>query len=78
MNYEKELQAHAPRVTEVKTFESYNWLMKVIDSCTNTCHVKLCDSMINSFHKLHGRWDLTKKLIAALWDKHDKVLIDIP
>lgn len=78
MNYEKELQAHAPRVTDAKAFDSYNWLIKVIDSCENTLHVKMCDSMIDSFNSLHKRWDLTKKLISYLWDKHDKVLIDIP
>lgn len=43
-------------------YDVYNWIEKVIDSCSTYFHFKGVDALITNFDKVYDDWELTGKL----------------
>lgn len=50
-------------------YDVFNWIKKVIDSCTRYYHFKAADNLIENFHTMYNDWQLTGKLRGIHSDK---------
>jgi hypothetical protein len=53
-------------------YDVYNWIEKVIDSCTNYHHFKCVDALITNFHNKYDDWQLTGALRVYSSDRYYK------
>jgi hypothetical protein len=53
-------------------YDVYNWIEKVIDSCTTYFHFKSVDALITNFDTVYDDWELTGKLLVYSSHKYYK------
>jgi hypothetical protein len=53
-------------------YDVYNWIEKVIDSCTTYFHFKSVDALITNFDRVYDDWELTGKLLVYSSHKYYK------
>ena len=53
-------------------YDVYNWIEKVIDSCTTYFHFKSVDALITNFDTVYDDWQLTGKLRVYALDRYYK------
>lgn len=51
-------------------YDVYEWIEKVIDSCTTYFHFKSVNNLISNFHNKYDDWQLTGKLRGYASNKH--------
>ena len=47
-------------------YDVFNWIKKVIDSCTSYHHFRTTDNLIENFHKVYKDWQLSGELHSIL------------